>query len=69
MNTKALEIKGFDELIKALETMPDKAKPLVEEAMTKSVALLHDKHSGKSTRSNAYCEAQRGPQRGDDGLP
>ena len=43
MNAKVLKIEGVDELIKALETMPDKAKPLVEEAMTKCVAMLHDK--------------------------
>lgn len=42
MSEKVLEIKGFDELLKALQDAPQLARPLLEEAMTKSLSQLHD---------------------------
>lgn len=40
--TETLEIKGFDELQAALQALPEIAKPILKEAMTKSVSVLHD---------------------------
>lgn len=42
MADKTLEIKGFDELLKALKDAPQIARPLLEEAMTKSLSQIHD---------------------------
>lgn len=42
MSEKVLEIKGFEELLKALQDAPQIARPLLEEAMTKSLSQLHD---------------------------
>lgn|SRR5574340_331599 len=40
--TETINIQGFEELLKALETLPEKARPLAEDAMQKSLMLLQD---------------------------
>lgn len=73
--TKYLDIKEFDEFLKALEHSPQKALPLAKEAMTQSVALIQDilaeypplnegnqpgRYSLKNHRPMGYYERGRG---------
>ena len=65
MSENVLEIKGFEELERALRETPEVALPVLEEAMQKSLALLHD----ATVEYPPATEANRPGRVGQDGRP
>ncbi len=65
MSEKVLEIKGFDELLRALKDAPQLARPLLEAAMTKSLSQLHD----ELAQYPAASEANQPGRMDADGSP